>query len=181
MIFATYSIKKRSSNKISSFFIKSNWRKKIDTNTGFCNDRTPSSGTGTGTTKAFYAAYNRLDTNKKPSFKCTNSSDLFTIRSSNKGNKALQYPIGLITADEVAYAGGVDGRSNTSYYLYADQDYWTMSPRSFDNSGAYMFRAGSGISNTTVNRAYGVRPVINLKADVTISSGDGTASNPYVI
>ena len=154
---------------------------KIDTNTGFCNDRTPSSGTGTGTTKTFYAAYNRLDTNKKPSFKCTNSSDLFTIRSSNKGNKALQYPIGLITADEVAYAGGVNGRSNTSYYLYTGQTYWTMSPRSFDNSGAYMFHAGSGISDTTVNSAYGVRPVINLKADTQFSSGDGTSSNPYVV
>ena len=56
-----------------------------------------------------------------------------------------------------------------------------MSPRSFDNSGAYMFHAGSGISDTTVNSAYGVRPVINLKADTQFSSGDGTSSNPYVV
>ena len=32
-----------------------------------------------------------------------------------------------------------------------------------------------------MNSAYGVRPVINLKGDVTISSGSGTASNPYVV
>ena len=55
-----------------------------------------------------------------------------------------------------------------------------MSPRSFDNSGAYMFRAGSGISNTTVNNEYGVRPVINLRSDTTFT-GDGTATNPYVV
>ena len=28
---------------------------------------------------------------------------------------------------------------------------------------------------------HGVRPVINLRADVTISSGNGTLNSPYVI
>ena len=27
----------------------------------------------------------------------------------------------------------------------------------------------------------GVRPVINLKSDVEITSGDGTSTNPYII
>ena len=36
----------------------------IDMNAGFCNDKTPYSGSGIGTTTTYYAAYNRLNTNK---------------------------------------------------------------------------------------------------------------------
>ncbi len=32
-----------------------------------------------------------------------------------------------------------------------------------------------------VSLSCGVRPVINLRADVTISSGNGTMNNPYVV
>ena len=155
----------------------------IDTNAGFCNDRTPYSGNGLGTSATDYAAFNRLYTNKAPTFECSNSSDLFTTSGSSQGNKALQYPIGLITADEVAYAGGVQGSSNTSYYLYTDQDYWTMSPLRY-YGGALVFRVASTGELTTNGWAfstYGVRPVINLRSDVTISGGNGTSLNPYVI
>ena len=156
----------------------------IDMNAGFCNDRTPYSGTGLGTTATDYAAYNRLYTNNTPSFKCTNNSDLFTVSSSNKGNKALQYPIGLISMDEVWYAGGYSA-NNSSYYLYTGQNYWTMSPYFFSASGgASVFRvisSGNLDGNYYVYGSFGVRPVINLKADIIISSGDGTVSSPYTI
>ena len=162
----------------------------IDMNAGFCNDRTPTSGSGTGTSATNYAAYGRLYYNKTPSFRCSNSSDLFTVSSSNKGNKALEYPIGLITADEVAYAGGVVGSSNQnqSYYLYTGEHYWTMSPLSFYSSSyAYVFfvssngSLGNDIGGMNVNSTADVRPVVNLKADVQISSGNGSSGNPYVI
>ena len=158
----------------------------IDMNAGFCNDRTPYSGSGTGKTATIYAVYNRLVTNKTPSFKCSNSSDLFTVSGASKGNKALQYPIGLITADEVSYAGGVYGSTNTSYYLYTDQYYWTMSPYNFTaaNSTAWVFIVSSAgrLNNfNLVYRTHGVRPVINLKADTQFSSGDGTAETPFVV
>ena len=158
----------------------------IDMNAGFCNDRTPYSGSGTGTTNTDYAAYNRLVTNKSPSFKCTNDSDLFTVSGASKGNKALQYPIGLITADEVSYAGGVYGSTNTSYYLYTDQYYWTMSPYNFTaaNSTAWVFIVSSAgrLNNfNLVYRTHGVRPVINLKADTQFSGGDGTSETPFVV
>ena len=139
----------------------------LDGNAGFCNDRTPYSGSGTGTTTTYYAAYNRLNTNKAPTFKCSNSSDLFTTSGSSDGNKALTKPIGLITADEVAFAGGVYGTTNQSYYLYTGQYYWTMSPYRFYSGSARVFYVDSpGYLN--VNWVYstgGVRPVINLKAD----------------
>ena len=83
--------------------LATNYGDKIDGNAGFCGDRTPYSGTGLGTTNTYYAAYNRLRSNKQPSFECTNDSDLYTTSGSEQGNKALTYPIGLITADEIAY------------------------------------------------------------------------------
>ncbi len=156
----------------------------IDTNAGFCGDRTPSSGTGTGTTYTEYAAINRLNYNKNPLYKCSNSTDLFTLNDSNQGNKALTYPIGLITADEVAYAGGVYGTRNIGYYLFTNQFYWTISPSFFSGSDASVFNVGDigSFGNGYVYDPWGVRPVINLKADTLFElGGTGTSTNPYVV
>ena len=165
---------------------------KISTEAGFCGDRTsttsssgaPNDTGGTGTTQTYYGARYRLNTNKTPTFECPDADhDLYTVSSANSGNKALDYPIGLITADEVAYAGGVYGQTNNGYYLYTNQHYWTMSPSYFDSTGrAFVFFVSSNGSfgNDRVDSTSGVRPVINLKADVTIT-GEGTSSNPYKV
>ena len=166
---------------------------KIDGNAGFCGDRTPSTSSttsngsgGTGTMQTYYGAYIRLvNSSKNPTFDCENDSDLYTINGSNQGNKALTYPIGLITADEVAYAGGVWNTINQSYYLYTNSIYWTMSPHYFFSAGhAYVFYVGSTGNLSSYGNAsgsYGARPVINLKADVTISGGTGQATDPYIV
>ena len=114
---------------------------------------------------------------------CPQSNDLYTTGSSTKGNKALDYPIGLITADEVVYAGGVSGTSNNSYYLYTGNYYWTMSPWIFNGSFAYEWRVHSdGILNySVVYVSYGARPVINLVSGIEITGGDGTIENEYII
>lgn len=157
----------------------------IDMNAGFCNDKTPYSGSGIGTTTTYYGAYNRLYTNKAPTFECASDSDLYTTSGSSDGNKALQYPIGLITADEVAYAGGVYERDNTSYYLYTNQDYWTMSPSLFFSRLArvlIVYSTGYLNGNYRVNSTtIGVHPVINLRADVQFSEGNGTSETPFVV
>ena len=167
----------------------SSYASKIDGNAGFCGDRTPSTSTsssngsgGTGTTETYYGGYIRLVTNKAPSFKCINSSDLYTIDGDNVGNKALTNPIGLINADEVAFAGGVYNMSS-SYYLLTAQNYWTMSSYSFGGIVALVFYVVSGgnLISRNVTHTRGVRPVINLKANVTILGGNGTSTNPYVI
>ena len=156
---------------------------KIDGNAGFCGDRTPSSGTGIGTANTFYAAYERRK-NGTPSFECQNSTDLYTTSGNSTGNKVLQYPIGLISMDEVWYAGGLE-LNNISYYLYTGQNYWTMSPYYFNSQSiAYVFVVDSyGFLDgaARVDYAWGVRPVINLKADVQITGGSGTADDPYVV
>ncbi len=151
---------------------------------GFCNDRSIINGTGYSTTYTEYASYDRVLNKKQPSFSCTNKNDLFTV-SNTKGNGNLDYPIGLITADEMIYAGGARMVNNNEYYLYTGNRYWTMTPFYFLNasSGAYNWGIYSlGDSRYgTVNNSFGVRPVINLKSTVVISQGDGTANNPYIV
>ena len=156
---------------------------KIDGNAGFCGDRIPTNGTGLGMTYTEYAAYSRLDENEMPSFECQNESDLYTTNGSIIGNGALMYPISLITIDEAWYAGGVMGKVNRGYYLYTYEDYWTISPSWFNGTTANVLFVSSigNLLNWDVDGSYGVRPVINLKANITISSGNGTASSPYIV
>jgi len=63
----------------------------------------------------YYGSYVRVKTNKSPQLTCSTDSDKFTTNTNN-GNSALTYPVGLITADEVAMAGGVYDSNNRSYY-----------------------------------------------------------------
>ena len=164
----------------------------LEGNAGFCGDRTTYSGTGTGYTTTYYAAYNRLVNSKNPSFKCTDKdNDLYTTPGSSEGNGALKVtpgdndstptPIGLITADEVAFAGGVYGSNNTSYYLYNNAAYWTMSPYWYYGGYARVFivtSIGNLNLNSDVSYTWGVRPVINLRADVELT-GSGTTDDPF--
>ena len=163
---------------------------KVSTEAGFCGDREPSTSSstsngsgGTGTTTTYYGGYIRLvNSTKSPTLKCKNSSDLYTVSGSGKGNKALSNPVGLITADEISIAGGLYTRNNSSYYLYTNQAYCTMSPLYFPSNTAEVFFVNSdgGIGHSWVNSGYGVRPVINLSADVKIT-GTGTSDNPYIV
>ena len=149
----------------------------VATQAGFCNDRDTVTGSWSANGSVSYLAYGRLVSNKKPTLKCSNDLDLYTTK------------VGLITADEVAYAGGVNNLNNTSYYLYMGETFYTISPYNFQYtlyySLSYMFLVhdqGQILGgNNSANVAAAVRPVINLDANVTIKSGIGTSSDPYVI
>ena len=149
--------------------------------TVFCNDRSYTSGS---TLK--FGAYTRLNTNPTPTLKCQNTKDKFTVDASN-GNGALTYPVGLITADEMAYAGGkvYDGSAdaNNSFYLYTGKLYWTLSPYSFYNSVASGFRLSDvgRLSDEFVDHSYGVRPSVSLQPGIAKTGGSGTAADPFVI
>ena len=155
----------------------------------FCSDRSISSGTGYKTdSHTFYGAYNRLQNSEKPSIKCNGNNDKFKM--SNESAK-LDYPVGLILADEVALAGGRayynGGYSpNSNYYLYNGKYYWTLSPSCFSSiySDARVWTvlpSGGLYPWNAVTYSIGVRPVINLRADVQITKGDGSSLNPFVI
>ena len=156
----------------------------IDGNAGFCGDRRVSSGSGTGTSRTEYQPSTRME-NSKPSLSCE-KADIYTIDEFEHGNGALTYPIGLISADEAMFAGIPNwNSSNSNNYLYTGQHYWTMSPYYFGSGGANVFFVySSGYLYYGYHVAWrdpGVRPVINLKANVTILSGDGSSLNPYKI
>ena len=153
----------------------------------FCNDRSPSSTqtaawTSTGA-NYYYGAYGRLDNNKKPILTCPTASDKFTVNTSN-GNGALTYPVGLITADEVAMAGGVRGYSNSSYYLYTNQYYWSGSPYYFfsnvASAGGFDVDSSGYLGTYYVYDARGARPVISLSSKAKLI-GDGTWNNVYEV
>ncbi len=149
----------------------------------FCNDRSTSGGGGyLVTPTTYYGTYSRLVSSKLPSLSCIQDSDKFKV--SNENTK-LDYPISLINADEVAMAGGIYNTSNSSYYLYNGQNFWTMSPFYFNSytssSLVWTVRSLGSLSNNSVTTSFYTRPVVNLKADTQITKGDGTALNPYVI
>ncbi len=151
----------------------------------FCNDRSLYSGSGylLSPTSYFYP-HRRVVSLKAPSLSCSQLSDRFTVDSAN-GNGQLDYPIGLITSDETSMAGGVYNIVNTRYYLYTGQSYWTLSPYHFysGDSHAYVWRVNSAgsLHASWVEGVCGVRPVINLRPDVQITSGDGSAAHPFVV
>jgi len=163
---------------------------KLDTNAGFCGDRTPSTSNttsnglgGTGTTTTYYDEYIRLLINKSPVLTCVNSSDLYTTNNSSKGNKSLTNPVGLITADEVAMAGGLIYIQNQNFYLYNGQGYMVLSPFAF-NGGQDIVMAFSTTGYLGHNGVYfsrgNFRPVINLRSNIGLS-GTGTISDPYIV
>ena len=150
----------------------------------FCNDRSISSGTGYKTdSTTSYGSYNRNVDKRTPSLKCVQANDKFKV--SNASAK-LEYPVALITADEMVMAGGVFNTANTNYYLYNGQYQWSLSPGNFRSyySDATVWGVNPSGGLYPWYRAtysFGARPVINLKANTLITKGDGTALNPYVV
>ena len=157
----------------------------------FCNDRsattsdsgTPGeiSGSMSTSTTYYYGAYARLVKNKKPKLTCPTESDKFTVNTSN-GNGALTYPVGLITADEVAMAGGKYGSSNSTYYLYTNQYYWSGSPNYFySGSDEFIVYSSGYLNSLNVNYSTsGARPVVSLSSKAKLS-GNGTYNDVYTV
>ena len=129
--------------------------------------------TDTSSTNYYYAAGKRLwgiGTDKSATLKCSSEED------------SINDYIGTITADEVAYAGGMTSTANKLYYLYdnAQSYYWSLSRSVFTGGdSAFVVDSDGYLSdNDSVN---GVRPAVTLATGAQIASGDGTISNPYKI
>ena len=155
----------------------------------FCNDRSISNdntGTGAGTTRTNYrwnlGPWESGNHNDNMKLICPQQNDAFTVSDTTNGNGALTYPIGLLSTDEIVLAGGWNA-SNSGYYLYSGQVWWASSPYSFNGNDAFVrfvYSNGRADSNDNVDYSLGVRPVLNLKAEV-LAQGTGTASDPYRI
>ena len=116
-----------------------------------------------------------------PTLVCKNKNDKFTV-STGIGNGDLTYPVGLLTVDEIVYAGASKG-SNDTFYLYNSNDRWSLSPCYFSDGGAYGFTLDSDgfLLGGSVVFGRGVHSVVSLKPGIPISGGGGTADSPYVI
>ena len=161
----------------------------------YCNDRNLASGQAYSTTKGFnYASYERIRTNKQPTYNCTNMSDAFSV---NNTSAKLDYPIGLMTADELSYAGGEYRKTLTAPYAwyytnangessYGSSAFWALSPNHWSGSDSNVWFVigsnGPGLLNDTfVARGFAVRPSVSLSSCNLISRGDGSPENPYVV
>ena len=173
----------------------SNYTRYLSTTAVYCNDRSIGSGTyNTGSTNFYFGSYARLNTNKTPTYDCTTQGDAF---SGSNSSAKLKYPIALMTADEVAYAGGVMYTNNASAWFYLNSagssimgsTYWMLlSPYRWsgdETSARSMVVGGSNypgiLDDGFVHGVRRIRPVISLKGNLIWKSGDGTSSNPYEV
>ena len=161
-------------------------------NSVWCNDKTnvtdtsydpwsiTPNGLGYAKNVTYYGATQRLVSTSGsaggtgPSLKC--NGELSKINSK----------VGLITADELAYAGYAYAKNNTTTYLQenaTDTYWWSLSPNHFNGFNAYVwgvYGSDGNFYSNYVSNAYGVRPSISLKSTTNVT-GEGTSSSPYII
>ena len=146
-----------------------------------------------------YGTYTRL----------TNFNPSFVIHSDGQGNildQNYEYDstyrsinVGLITADEIALAGGVLGKDNPNAWYNTNANgksitngssWWTISPKGFnivsDGSSTlsafnYSITGKGAISENIVTEELYIRPVIIMAGTSTTIYGSGTPENPYEI
>ena len=158
----------------------------------YCNDRNLASGEIYSTTSNFlYASDERIEKNKQPTYNCTNMSDAFSV---NNASAKLDYPVGLMTIDELSYAGGeydtlldapyawyyTNANGESSYgsaaFLPLSPCYW-----SGYSSGVWRVLGPGVLSDIDMDNSIGVRPSVSLSSCNLISRGDGSPENPYEI
>ena len=163
--------------------LKNKYDNFVSTSAIYCNDTSEPSASGQ------FGSYTRLITNKAPTYDCS-GDNVYT-----KDNGKLNYPIGLISVDEVSYAGGISAKNSTAYFYYNstnsqssvnDNWWWAMSPYMWNNGIAFQFiisgTSDSGqIGGNGITGTYAVRPVLSIKGINAWKSGDGSSSNPYEI
>ena len=128
-------------------------------------------GTGLDRTPTGYASWDVVAT-ELPTLICPRSEDRLTL------------PIALITLDEANMAGGRGNQTNNDFFLKSGVVYWTMSPSGFSNGSGFVpthLVNNNGNLFSIVNPLNGVRPVLALNSNVTFSSGDGSASTPFIV
>ena len=96
--------------------------------------------------------------------------------------RSIQATVGLIRVGEML--SGQSSSILTKGYTTASSDsnantYWTMTP--YSSSNAWRVSSHGFANNISVANARGLRAVIVVNSDVTITGGNGTWSNPYQI
>ena len=148
--------------------IKNNYSNKLATGDYYCEQAKVKSSNN----YSFGNAVVELYTDYVPNFKCEEDGNGHGIVKSN---------IGLLTYDEIVYAGGYYNKNNNQIYLNNGNITWTMSPNGYRYYGSvWELRSGMIYSQDSANASWTIRPVINLKADIT-AIGSGTSTDPFVV
>ena len=160
--------------------------------TVWCNDKTNvtdttyapygwnPNGYGYGTNVTYYGATQRLVSKSNstggtgPSLKCNGELSKITSK------------VGLITADELAFAGHAYNIDNPTTYLKENATsnfWWSLSPTHFLGGNAfvwYVYGNTGSFGRNDVGSSGGLRPSISLKSTTNVT-GEGTSSSPFII
>lgn len=203
---SNYSV--NSADSVIKQYLENTWFPNVDSylsmlepGAGFCNDRIPHLNYnvsrplsdddtlipyGTSGLQVYgFSGY----VHETPSLTCPasrNIVDLYTTSSASNGNKQLNYPVALITVDEAVLAGsGQNNAYHYNSYLRSGTTFWFLSPSARNSEGTtYQFDMhvnGYVYGGNYAHNSRGVRPMMSLRHNTTISSGSGTATNPWVI
>ena len=156
--------------------------KSIVTDTTFDPYGKNPTGLGCGTNNTYYTTMQRLVSTEDsyaggtgPTLKC--SGELSKIATK----------VGLLSADEIAFAGYVADLHNPTSFLQenASEGYWwSLSPSVFDNDYADVWfvngYSGSLSYNYVGSNFVAVRPSISLEPSTNVT-GDGTSSSPFIV
>ena len=121
-------------------------------------------------------------------------SDAFSV---NNTSAKLDYPIGLMSIDELSYAGGQAFTTLDAPYAwyytnangessYGSVAFWALSPGRWGGSRSFVWGVNGSdnpgyLYNDIVVNTLAVRPSVSLSSCNLISRGDGSANNPYVV
>ena len=166
----------------------------------YCNDREYTTGslygwqpTGTVTNYWAFSFGHHHRSASSPSLLCAREIDRFSskaditthsVDTTANGNDLLDYPVGLMTADEMAIAGEVRWQTNASVYLTTGAYWWSLSPDHFSDyygSHVWIINSSGYFLSSNVTNSFGVRPVVSLRPDSVVSEGDGSSDTPYII
>lgn len=128
---------------------------------------------------------------KGPSMVCNDDNlggnlSKYTVNDTINGNGDLTYSIGLLTADELVYAGvSTNGDIRGTYLkmnMHSNDMSWTLTPVgcSKNDGCVHVAYKSSGVTQTYAGVENYIRPSIALKGNVSVS-GSGSASDPFVV
>ena len=172
------------------------WCNDKSTFTTYASGSAYGTGLGYGTNLTGYGAFKRVKgeggkDDVEPSLICPNDNNSgklskFTVSDTTNGNGNLTYKIGLLTADEVEFVGGMFNSYNYSTFLEENTGnirWSTMSSAGYIGNYAWNLIIGHGFMNIgSVNDTKNaLRPAIALTSSTTISGGSGTSEDPYVV
>lgn len=140
----------------------------------YCNDRSIKSLGGFNPSGGSLYSPLTFNGTSNTSLLCSNEADRFSVSNSVA---LLKYPIGLLSGAEANLLGNNKVRASGSKY-------WLMSPSSLTGTsiGQFVVEATGTLSSTvSINSSNYIRPVITLKGSLTLVSGDGSVTSPYVV